>query len=302
MAGERQTYAAAGVSIAKADTVVERLRAAVESTGATGFGAFAGLYPLDGGQLLAASTDSVGTKLVLARQRGALRACGMDLAAHCINDVATTGANPLFFLDYVAANRIDLDEVAELVEGAAEVCREAGCALVGGETAELPGIYREDSLDFAGTCVGMVAHDRLIDCSVIEAGDAIVGFPSAGVHANGFTLVRRVLEVEDYAGPDLLAPTRLYLRDVRALRERVDVHGLAHVTGGGIAGNLARILPHGLRAEIDWSAWERPPVFEWLARHVDEDELRRVFNLGIGYLAIVPDPGDELVVGRIVRA
>jgi phosphoribosylformylglycinamidine cyclo-ligase len=224
----------------------------------------------------------------------------MDLAAHCINDVTTTGADPLFFLDYVAANRIDLDEVAELVEGAAEVCREAGCALVGGETAELPGIYRDEALDFAGTCVGLVARDRLIDWSVIAAGDAIVGLPSAGVHANGFTLVRRVLEIEDYAGPDLLAPTRLYLRDVRGLRERVDVHGLAHVTGGGIAGNLARILPDGLRAKIDWSAWERPPVFEWLARHVDEDELRRVFNLGIGYLAIVPDPGDELVVGRIV--
>jgi phosphoribosylformylglycinamidine cyclo-ligase len=244
----------------------------------------------------------VGTKLVLARQRGALRACGMDLAAHCINDVATTGADPLFFLDYVAANRIDLDEVAELVEGAAEVCREAGCTLVGGETAELPGIYREEALDFAGTCVGMVARDRLIDCSVIADGDAIVGFPSAGMHANGFTLVRRVIDVEDYAGPDLLAPTRLYLEAVHALRARVHVHGLAHVTGGGIAGNLARIVPEGLRAEIDWSAWERPPVFEWLARHVDEEELRRVFNLGIGFLAVVPDPGDELVVGRIVRA
>jgi phosphoribosylformylglycinamidine cyclo-ligase len=299
--GERQTYAAAGVSIAKADAVVERLRAAVESTGATGFGAFAGLYPLDGERLLAASTDSVGTKLVLARQRGALRACGMDLAAHCINDVATTGADPLFFLDYVAANRIDLDEVAELVEGAAEVCREAGCALVGGETAELPGIYRDEALDFAGTCVGMVSRDRLIDCSVIRAGDVVVGFPSAGVHANGFTLVRRVLEVEDYAGPDLLAPTRLYLEDVRRLRARVEVHGLAHVTGGGIAGNLARILPAGFAPEIDWNAWERPPVFQWLARHVDEDELQSVFNLGIGYLAVVPDPGDELVVGRIVR-
>jgi phosphoribosylformylglycinamidine cyclo-ligase len=299
--GERQTYAAAGVSIAKADAVVERLRAAVESTGATGFGAFAGLYPLDGEHLLAASTDSVGTKLVLARQRGALRACGMDLAAHCINDVATTGADPLFFLDYVAANRIDLGEVAELVEGAAEICREARCALVGGETAELPGIYREEALDFAGTCVGMVRRDRVIDCSVIRAGDVIVGFPSAGVHANGFTLVRRVLEVEGYAGPDLLAPTRLYLEDVRRLRARVDVHGLAHVTGGGIAGNLARILPADLAPEIDWDAWERPPVFQWLARHVDEDELRRVFNLGIGYLAVVPDPGDALVVGRIVR-
>jgi phosphoribosylformylglycinamidine cyclo-ligase len=302
VAGDRQTYAEAGVSIAKAESVVERLRAAVESTGATGFGGFAALYPLDGERLLAASTDSVGTKLVVARQRGALRACGMDLAAHCINDVLTTGADPLFFLDYVAANRIDLDEVAELVDGAAEVCREAACALVGGETAELPGIYRERELDFAGTCVGMVARERLIDGSVIVEGDAIVGLPSAGVHANGFTLVRRVLEAEAYSGEDLLAPTRLYLEDIRRLREKGAVHGLSHVTGGGIEGNLARIVPAGLQGEIDWDAWERPPVFEWLARHVAEEELRRVFNLGIGYLAVVADPGDQLVVGRIVRA
>src|SRR5580765_5237204 len=173
-AGER-TYEAAGVSIAKADAVVERLRAAVESTGAMGFGAFAGLHPLDGDRYLAASTDSVGTKLILARQRGALRACGADLAAHCINDVCTSGADPLFFLDYVAANRIELEAVAELVEGAAEVCRAAGCALIGGETAELPGIYREDELDFAGTCVGLVERRALIDGSRIEAGDTVVG-------------------------------------------------------------------------------------------------------------------------------
>jgi phosphoribosylformylglycinamidine cyclo-ligase len=295
-----QTYATAGVSIEKADAIVERLRAAVESTGATGFGAFAGLHPLDDTRLLAASTDSVGTKLILARQRGALRSCGADLGAHCINDVLTTGADPLFFLDYVAANRIDLEQVAELVEGLADVCREAGCALVGGETAELPGVYREDELDFAGTCVGIVERDRLVDGSRIEEGDAVVGFPSAGVHANGFTLVRRILELEDYDGEDLLAPTRLYLGDVRELRATADVRGLAHVTGGGIPGNLARILPTGLRAEIDWSSWTRPPVFDWLSRHVEEEELRRVFNLGIGYLAVVPDPGDALVVGTIV--
>jgi phosphoribosylformylglycinamidine cyclo-ligase len=300
--GGEQTYEAAGVSISTADAVVERLRAAVESTGASGFGAFAGLYPLDDRRLLAASTDSVGTKLVLARQRGALRACGADLAAHCINDVATTGADPLFFLDYLAANRIDLETVAELVEGAAEICREAGCALIGGETAELPGIYREEELDFAGTCVGLVERERLVDGSRIEEGDAIVGLPSAGVHANGFTLVRRVLETEDYAGDDLLAPTRLYLSEVRRLREAQDVRGLAHVTGGGILGNLARIVPQGLRGEFDWKAWERPPVYAWLARHVVEDELRRVFNLGIGYLAVVREPGDELVIGRIVAA
>ncbi len=298
-AGE-QTYEAAGVSIAKADAVVERLRAAVESTGATGFGAFAGLHPLDGERFLAASTDSVGTKLILARERGALRACGADLAAHCINDVLTCGADPLFFLDYVAANRIDLETVADLVEGAAEICREAGVALIGGETAELPGIYRDDELDFAGTCVGLVERDRLIDGSRVEEGDAVVGFASAGVHANGFTLARRVLEDEDYTGADLLAPTRLYLDDVRRLRDRA--HAFAHVTGGGILGNLRRVVPDGLRAEIDWGAWERPPVFAWLGRHVAEDELRRVFNLGIGYVAVVSDPGDELEVGRIVRA
>jgi phosphoribosylformylglycinamidine cyclo-ligase len=299
---EGQTYAAAGVSIEKADAVVERLRAAVASTGATGFGAFAGLHRLDERRLLAASTDSVGTKLILARQRGALRACGADLAAHCINDVITSGAEPLIFLDYVAANEIDLAQVADLVEGAAEVCREAGVALVGGETAELPGIYREEELDFAGTCVGVVERDEVIDGSRIEAGDSVVGLPSAGVHANGFTLVRRILEEDDYDGADLLAPTRLYLSDVRRLRTERDVRGLAHVTGGGIPGNLSRVVPEGLRAKIDWGAWERPPVFRWLAGHVDEDELRRVFNLGIGYLAVVPDPGDELVIGRIERA
>jgi phosphoribosylformylglycinamidine cyclo-ligase len=296
---EGRTYEAAGVSLAAAESVVERLRAAVESTGALGFGGFAGLYPLDERRLLAGSTDGVGTKLILARQRGSLRACGADLAAHCINDVITTGAEPLFLLDYVAANRIDLGEVAQLVEGAADVCRAAGVALVGGETAELPGIYQEGELDFAGTCVGIVERERLIDGSRIQAGDAVVGFPSAGVHANGFTLVRRILEEDDYEGDDLLAPTRLYVDDVRVLH---DVHGLAHVTGGGIAGNLGRVVPEGLRAEIDWDAWERPPVFEWLARHVEEEELRRVFNLGIGFCAVVSAPGDGLVIGRIVPA
>jgi phosphoribosylformylglycinamidine cyclo-ligase len=298
---EGQTYEAAGVSLSTAEAVVERLRAAVESTGATGFGTFAGIYAFDGRRFLVASTDGVGTKLILARARGALRACGADLAAHCINDVLTTGAEPLLLLDYVAANSIELDQVAELVEGAAEVCREAGCALVGGETAELPGIYREDELDFAGTCVGIVERDRLIDGSRVEEGDAVVGFPSAGVHANGFTLVRRILEHDDYSGDDLLAPTRLYLRDVRELQARMDVRALAHVTGGGIAGNLERVLPDGLRAELDWDSWERPAVFRWLAKHVDEDELRRVFNLGIGYCAVVSDPGEHLVIGRIVR-
>jgi phosphoribosylformylglycinamidine cyclo-ligase len=294
---EGQTYEAAGVSLATAGAVVGRLRAAVESTGAKGFGAFAGLHALDEQRLLAASTDGVGTKLILARERGALRACGADLAAHCINDVITTGAEPLFLLDYVAANRIELEQVAELIEGMAEVCRTAGCALLGGETAELPGIYRDDELDFAGTCVGVVERDRVIDGSRVQAGDVVIGLPSAGLHANGFTLVRRILEHDDYDGADLLAPTRLYLDEVRRLRDHA--HAFAHVTGGGIEGNLRRMIPDELELRLDWDNWERPPVFEWLARHADEQELRRVFNLGIGYCAVMPAGTDGLVIGRV---
>src|SRR5262249_38800724 len=254
---------------------------------------------LDEDRLLAASTDSIGTKPMVARPRGLLRNCGADMAAHCINDVITCGAEPLILLDYVAAARIELEQVAELVEGAAEACRAAGVALIGGETAEMPDVYREGELDFAATCVGVVERTRLIDGSRVVAGDYVIGFPSAGVHANGFSLVRDVLALENYDGDDLLAPTRLYLAEVRRLRERA--HAFAHVTGGGILGNLERVLPAGVQAEIDWDSWERPPVFEWLARHVDEDELRRVFNLGIGYCAVVdePEPG-ELVIGRIV--
>lgn len=292
------SYAAAGVSLATAGSIVERLRTAVESTGASGFGAFAGLHPLDGEQLLAASTDGVGTKLILARARGRLRDCGADLAAHCINDVLTCGARPLMLLDYVAANEIHLTEVADLVDGAAKVCREAGVALVGGETAELPGIYAPGELDFAGTCVGVVARADVIDGSTIEPGDVVVGWPSAGVHANGFTLVRRILDDEGYDGDDLLAPTRLYLDVARALHGRAKA--FAHVTGGGILGNLARVLPTGRSVELDWNAWERPPVFAWLARHVEEEELRRVFNLGIGWCAVVGEAqAGETVIGRI---
>jgi phosphoribosylformylglycinamidine cyclo-ligase len=297
----RKTYAEAGVSLTAAEAVVERLRDAVESTGARGFGAFAGLYALDERTLLAASMDSIGTKPIVARPRGALRNCGADMAAHCINDVVTTGAKPLLMLDYVASARLDLEQVAELVEGAAEVCRLAGVALIGGETAEMPDVYREDELDFAAACVGIVDREDLIDGTRVEAGDLVLGLPSAGVHANGFTLVRRVLEDEDYDQPDLLAPTRLYLQDVEVLRSNADVRAFAHVTGGGILGNLSRVLPEGREAAIDWDSWHRPPVFGWLARHVDETELRNVFNLGIGFCAVVPadQAAGELVIGEI---
>jgi phosphoribosylformylglycinamidine cyclo-ligase len=274
----------------------------VESTGAEGFGAFAGLFPLNDRQLLAATTDGVGSKLVLSRRAGRLRDAGRDLAAHCIDDVLTTGAEPLFLLDYVAAHELDLEQVAELVEGAAEVCREAGCALIGGETAELPGIYREGELDFAGTCVGIVDRDDLIDGSRCEPGDVVLGLPSSGLHTNGFSLVRALVGDDDFDADLLLAPHRLYLDEVRDLRKLADVKALAHVTGGGILGNLPRVLPEGVGVEIDWGSWGRPPVYAWLHEQgVDEEEQRRVFNLGIGMCAVVPPANAEagLVIGRL---
>jgi len=295
------TYESAGVSLVTANAVVDRLRAAVESTGATGFGHFAGLYPLDEHRFLAASTDSVGSKLLLHRRAGTLRWGGMDLAAHCLNDVLCSGAEPLFFLDYVAAEHIELEQVAALVEGAAEVCRRAGCMLIGGETAELPGVYRDDELDFAGTCVGLVERDRVIDGSRCAPGDVIVGFPSDGIHTNGFSLVRALVGDGDFDADLLLAPHRLYLDEVRALRTDADVKALAHVTGGGILGNLSRVLPDGVHARIDWDAWERPQVFHWLGEQgVEEDEARRVFNLGIGMCAVVAEaPAGAIVIGAL---
>jgi phosphoribosylformylglycinamidine cyclo-ligase len=295
-------YETAGVSLGKAEAIVERLRAAVASTGGQ-VGGFAGLYPLDEERLLAATTDGVGTKLMLSRRAGRLFDAGRDLAAHCINDVLTTGAEPLFFLDYVASDSLDLEEVAALVEGAAAVCREAGCAILGGETAELPGVYRAGELDFAGTCVGLVRRTDVIDGSRCEPGDAVLGLPSSGLHTNGFTLVRQLVGEEELDADLLLEPHRLYVEEVRELRRRADVKALAHVTGGGILGNLPRVLPAGVEAEIEWDTWERPPVFAWLTeRGVPEDEQRRVFNLGIGMCAVVPesDAGAGTVIGRLV--
>jgi phosphoribosylformylglycinamidine cyclo-ligase len=295
------SYEAAGVSLGKAEAVVQRLRAAVASTGGS-LGGFAGLYPLDDERLLAATMDGVGTKLILSRRAGRLFDAGVDLAAHCVNDVITTGADPLFFLDYVASGSLDLEEVAELVEGAASVCREAGCAILGGESAELPGIYHDDELDFAGACIGLLRRADLVDGSRCEAGDVVLGLPSAGLHANGFTLVRSLIGDGDFDADLLLPPTRLYLEDVRRLRAQADVRALAHITGGGIMGNLPRVLRAGTRAEIDWSSWERPPVYAWLDEQgVPEEEQRRVFNLGIGMCAVVPeaDAGAGLVIGRL---
>jgi phosphoribosylformylglycinamidine cyclo-ligase len=302
------SYGEAGVSLAKAEEVVARLRDAVESTRTErvegALGGFAGLFALDDERLLAATTDGVGTKLILSRRAGRLFDAGVDLAAHCANDLLTVGAEPLFFLDYAAAAELHVAEVADLVAGAASLCRKAGCAILGGETAELPGIYRDGELDFAGTMVGLVRRADLVDGSRCGPGDAVLGLPSSGLHANGFTLVRSILGDDAFDADLLLAPTRLYLEDVRRLRGTCDVRALANVTGGGLPGNLPRVLPTGLGVVLDAESWERPAVYGWLDdRGVPEEEQRRVFNLGVGFCAVVAAADAEHaefpVIGRL---
>jgi phosphoribosylformylglycinamidine cyclo-ligase len=301
------TYAGAGVDLAVGDAAMERIRRAARRTWNRDVvelpSGFAGAYTPDAADpVLAAGCDGVGTKIALGRAAGRLRGLGVDLVAMCVNDVLTAGGRPAFFLDYIACGHLDGDTVAELVEGMADGCAEAGCVLLGGETAEHPGLMEPDEFDLAGFCVAVGERRDLIGGARIAAGDAIVGLPSSGVHSNGFSLVRRLLERAGIAldeRPDalggqsvadaLLEPTRIYARAARALVATVDVRGMAHVTGGGIPGNLPRPLRAGLEPRVDWESWERPAVFGWLASlGVEEEEMRRVFNLGLGYAAYVP--------------
>jgi phosphoribosylformylglycinamidine cyclo-ligase len=304
---DRHTYAAAGVSLEAAEAVVGRLAGAVASTRRPGVveahGGFAGLFEL-GDRLLVAATDGVGTKLALHREAGTMHAAGIDCVAMCVNDVLCTGAEPLFLLDYVAVGRLDPEQVAGLVEGIADGCRQAGCALLGGETAEHPGVMQPSDLDVAGFCVGIVARNALIDGRRVEPGDAVVGIASTGLHSNGFSLVRRLLDTHGIdladAPPELLAPTAIYAPEARALIDAVDVRALCHVTGGGIEGNLPRVLPAGYGADIDLTAWPCPAVIDWVATlGVAEDELLRVFNCGLGFLAVVPAAEAAAAIGAV---
>jgi phosphoribosylformylglycinamidine cyclo-ligase len=303
---EPLTYAGSGVSLEAGQKVVERIRAAVTSTHGRqvlgGHGGFAGLYtPSVGDPLVAAGCDGVGTKVLLGRAAGRHAGLGIDLVAMSVNDVITSGARPAFFMDVITCGRVDVEVVAELIEGVADGCRQAGCALLGGETAEHPDMMGPEEYDLAGFCVALAERRELVSGSRAQAGDAIIGLPSSGPHSNGFSLVRRLLERAGLGPADtpeglggatvadaLLEPTRIYARPVAELCRTVDVRAMAHITGGGIPGNLARQFPDGLGAEINLGAFERPPVFGWLGSlGVEEDELRRVFNLGLGYAAVV---------------
>jgi len=306
------------VDVVAGRAFVERIRASVDSTRRPevvgGLGGFGGLCRLPAGlrnPLLVAGTDGVGTKLELAQAHGDHHGVGIDLVAMCVNDVITSGAAPLFFLDYIATGRLSPEALAEVVEGIADGCRQSGCALLGGETAEMPGFYGPGRYDLAGFCVAVVEADQLIDGSLIVPGDRIVAVASSGVHSNGFSLVRRILEAsgttaETQLGGDgppliasLLTPTRLYASLVQGLlTEGAPIRGMAHITGGGLPENLPRCLPAGMHARVDPGSWERPPLFRWLQEQgeIAEPDLWNTFNLGVGFCLVVPPEALESVL------
>jgi phosphoribosylformylglycinamidine cyclo-ligase len=301
------TYRDAGVDIDAGDELVERIKPIVKRTqrpevlaGVGGFGALVGLPQRYREPVLVSGTDGVGTKLRLAIDTGRHDRIGIDLVAMCVNDVAVQGAEPLFFLDYYATGKLSVPVATAVIQGIAEGCLQAGCALVGGETAEMPGMYHGDDYDLAGFCVGVVERSGVIDGTRVRAGDAIIGMASSGVHSNGYSLVRKLIAL---AGADastqlegralfdrLLEPTRIYVKSMLKLAAVMPVHGFAHITGGGLTDNIPRVLPDGLEAHLDRRRWHRDPVFDWLAAtgSIAPAEMHRTFNCGIGMVAVVP--------------
>ncbi len=300
------SYREAGVDIDAGDALVERIKPFAKRTMRpevlAGIGGFGGLVEIGKRfkePVLVAGTDGVGTKLMLAFELGRHDTVGIDLVAMSVNDVLVQGAEPLFFLDYFACGRLDVDVAAAVIKGIAAGCEQAGCALIGGETAEMPGMYPPGEYDLAGFAVGVVEKSAIIDGRTIAAGDAVIGIDSSGPHSNGFSLIRRIVEQSgadlrapfDGAtlGAALLAPTRIYVKPVLALMHALPVKGMAHITGGGLLENVPRMLPDGLQARLTRSSWSRPPIFSWLQRHgsVADDEMHRVFNCGIGMALVV---------------
>ncbi len=296
------TYAQAGVDIDAGDELVERIKPGVRRSmrpevlgGIGGFGALVEV-PLDRYRkpVLVSGTDGVGTKLRLAIDSARHDTVGIDLVAMCVNDVVVQGAEPLYFLDYFATGKLDVDVGQRVIAGIVEGCVQAGCALVGGETAEMPGMYHGEDYDLAGFCVGIVEKDRIIDGSQTAAGDVVLGLPSSGPHSNGFSLIRKILqlsgadlesEIDGTALIDrLMAPTRIYVKPLLALLTQVTVHGLSHITGGGLLDNIPRVIPEGLEVVLQRDSWPRDPLFEWLQSQgrIPDAEMYRVFNCGIG--------------------
>jgi len=307
LSSEGLSYVAAGVDIEAYERALERVKPLIAATYGKevvqGVGPFAGLYALQGGGYLAASADGVGTKIKLAIATGRHRVIGVDLVNHCANDIATSGARPLFFLDYFATGKLDPDVFTQLMEGMTEACRAAGCALLGGETAEMPGVYALGDYDLAGFIVGHVepGHRR----APVRAGDALLGLPSSGLHTNGYSLARKVFEgvpLTDRLADRLMAPHLSYLDDLKTIPWKA----AAHITGGGIPGNLPRSLPEGLGARLDRKSWQVPPVFGDIRKRgrLSDDEMWGTFNMGLGMIVVVDPkdlPGGAAVVGEVVE-
>jgi len=317
------TYADAGVDIEKASDLIESIKKIAQQTRRSGvmgeIGGFGGLFSLNIGNLtspvLVSSTDGVGTKLKIAFMTGTHDTVGIDLVAMCVNDIIVEGAKPLFFLDYLSMGKLDTDIAIAVVEGVGEGCRQAGCALLGGETAEMPGFYKGNEYDLVGFVVGLVENSKIIDGTEIRVGNQIIGISSSGLHSNGYSLVRKIcfdilkLDVDTYVpdlgqtiGEELLTPTKIYSDTVHPIIRDLPIFGLAHITGGGITDNILRVIPEGCGILLRKNSWEIPPVFNFLreAGNITEPEMMRTFNNGIGFIAIVPEDSTQEIVERLV--
>lgn len=315
------TYRETGVDIDAGNALVERIkpfaRATLRPEVMGGLGGFGALFDLSATSyaepVLVSGTDGVGTKLILARQLGRHDTIGIDLVGMCVNDVLVQGAEPLFFLDYFACGKLNVDQAADVVKGIAEGCRRAGCALIGGETAEMPDMYPAGEYDLAGFCVGVAEKSRLLDGARVAAGDRLVGVASSGPHSNGYSLIRRIVDRsgtdlgapmgETTLGDALMAPTRIYVRPALKLLEQHAIGAFAHITGGGLMENITRVVPEGLGIRLDRGSWTMPPVFDWLREQggLDEVEMLRTFNCGVGLVAVVR-PGDTEAVSASLAA
>ncbi|MDO5769070.1 MAG: phosphoribosylformylglycinamidine cyclo-ligase [Psychrobacter sp.] len=321
------SYKDAGVDIDAGDALVQRIKSVARATtrpevvgGLGGFGALCRIPQGYTSPLLVSGTDGVGTKLKLALQLGRHDTIGIDLVAMCVNDLLVCGAEPLFFLDYYATGKLDVDTAVDVVSGIGEGCQQAGCALIGGETAEMPGMYQDDDYDLAGFCVGVVEESEVITGANVAEGDALIAVASSGAHSNGYSLIRKVIEVSgaDINTSDiqldnqpiadaLMAPTKIYVKAIKALQNKIgnaNLHAMSHITGGGLTENLPRVLPEGLTAQIDTQSWQLPELFHWLQQqgNIEQSEMYRTFNCGVGFVIVVPADQASLTIETLIVA
>ena len=315
------TYSDSGVDIDEANQLIDNIKPIVRQTlnknVLSNIGGFGALYELDINHykkpVLVSGTDGVGTKIMLAKELSCFDQIGIDLVAMCVNDVITLGAKPLFFLDYFATSKLKVSEATNIIKGIAEGCLQSDIALIGGETAEMPGVYQSGDFDLAGFCVGVVDYEKIIDGQHIKPTDSIIGIESSGPHSNGYSLIRKIIEVNSInlqdklddrtLGEAIIQPTTIYAKAINHLQKTYEIHGMAHITGGGFKENIVRILPENINAEIDLNAWQQPKVFNWIQTvgNVDHEEMLRTFNCGIGYVLVVSNSDSKRVINKLAE-